>query len=85
MPKYEQVNISRDISHLVDMEPGLKKASLLVDADRRLDGVLHEADLVSPHVVLDVDPDKVTLYLREGHVQPHGDSENREHSSNEIE
>merc|ERR1719507_2172559 len=47
---------------------------LLVDAYRRLDGVLHEADLVPPHVVLDVDPHEVALDLRQGHVQPHRDS-----------
>ena len=75
-PKYEQVNRSKDLSHLVDMEPGLKKASLLVDADRRLDGVLHEADLVPPHVVLDVDPHELALDLRQGHVQPHRDPAN---------
>merc|ERR1719507_2856900 len=47
---------------------------LLVDAYRRLDGVLHEADLVPPHVVLDVDPHELALDLRQGHVQPHRDS-----------
>ena len=63
-------------SHLVDVEPGLEETSLLVDADRRLDGVLHEADLVPPHVVLDVDPHELALDLRQGHVQPHRDSAN---------
>ena len=63
-----------DSSHLVNVEPCLEETSLLVDADRRLDRVLHEANLVPPHVVLDVDPHELALYLRQRHVQPHRDS-----------
>ena len=41
------------LNHLVDVKTGFEEAALALH-DRRLDRVLHEADLVSPHVVLDV-------------------------------